>query len=185
MTEQQRIKQRAYRAANAERVKANRKRYMDENKDMINQKKKLWREANPDTVKQMNKLSHIKRRDKTNEYQNIKYKNNPTFRLRKKMANAIGKAFKRNGYPKSSTTELILGCSYNDFKEYIESKFESWMNWNNYGLYNGTERYVWDIDHIIPIASAMTENEIIQLNHYTNLQPLCSKLNRDIKRDNF
>lgn len=25
--------------------------------------------------------------------------------------------------------------------------------------------------------------EVVMLNHYSNLQPLCSKINRDIKRD--
>ena len=38
------------------------------------------------------------------------------------------------------------------------------MNWENRGL--------WHIDHIIPLATAKTEDEIIRLNHYTNLQPL-------------
>lgn len=42
----------------------------------------------------------------------------------------------------------------------------------------------WDIDHIIPIDSAINEVDIIRLNHYTNLQPLCSYMNRYIKRNN-
>ena len=57
------------------------------------------------------------------------------------------------------------------------------MSWDNYGLYNGELNYGWDIDHIIPLASATTEKELLKLNHFTNLQPLCSKINRDIKRD--
>ena len=44
--------------------------------------------------------------------------------------------------------------------------------------------YMWDIDHIIPVSSAKREEEIIKLNHYTNLQPLCSKINRYIKKNN-
>jgi len=56
------------------------------------------------------------------------------------------------------------------------------MNWDNHGLYNGELNYGWDIDHIIPLATAKNEGELIKLNHYTNLQPLCSKINRDIKR---
>ena len=50
------------------------------------------------------------------------------------------------------------------------------MSWDNYGV-------VWDIDHIKPLSSAITEEDIINLNHYTNLQPLDSFINRFIKRD--
>ena len=41
----------------------------------------------------------------------------------------------------------------------------------------------WDIDHITPISSAETEDDVIKLNHFTNFQPLCSYTNRVIKRD--
>jgi hypothetical protein len=57
------------------------------------------------------------------------------------------------------------------------------MNFENYGKYNGELNYGWDIDHIIPSSSAISEEEIIKLNHFSNLQPLCSKINRDIKKD--
>ena len=87
-------------------------------------------------------------------------------------------------YKKSRTTE-ILNCSITDFKIYLESKFESWMTWDNYGRYNGELYYGWDIDHIIPISSANTEEDIILLNHYTNLQPLCSYTNRYIKMNHL
>ena len=57
------------------------------------------------------------------------------------------------------------------------------MAWENKGLYNGELNYGWDVDHIKPLSTASSEEELIILNHYTNLQPLCSKINRDIKRD--
>jgi len=56
------------------------------------------------------------------------------------------------------------------------------MNWDNHGLYNGELNYGWDVDHIIPISSAKTEEDIYKLNHFSNFQPLCSKVNRDIKK---
>ena len=61
------------------------------------------------------------------------------------------------------------------------------MNWDNYG--NPSDGLIepnktWDIDHIIPVSSAKNEQELLELNHYTNLQPLCSYHNRYIKRDN-
>jgi glutamine synthetase adenylyltransferase len=51
----------------------------------------------------------------------------------------------------------------------------------NRGLYNGELNYDCDIDHIITISSTKTEEEIIKLNHYSNLQPLCSYTNRVIE----
>jgi hypothetical protein len=44
-----------------------------------------------------------------------------------------------------------------------------------------------NIDHIEPLFPKnvkRTTEDIIRLNHYTNLQPLCSKINRDIKKNN-
>jgi len=59
------------------------------------------------------------------------------------------------------------------------------MSWENYGLYNGELNYGWDIDHMVPLSSANTEEELLKLFHHTNLQPLCSKTNRDIKRNKY
>jgi len=57
------------------------------------------------------------------------------------------------------------------------------MTWDNKGKYNGELNFDWDIDHKIPISEAKSIEDVIRLNHYTNLQPLCSKVNRDIKKD--
>jgi hypothetical protein len=59
------------------------------------------------------------------------------------------------------------------------------MNWENRGLYNGELNYGWDVDHITPISSAKTEEDVVRLNHYTNLQPLCSYINRAIKGESL
>ena len=90
---------------------------------------------------------------------------------------------KRHGYSKKSRSYEILGCSFEMFKERIESLWQPWMNWDNYGKYNGTPNYGWDIDHITPLSSAKIEQDVINLNHYSNLQPLCSYINRDVKRN--
>ena len=98
------------------------------------------------------------------------------------MRTSISQSFKKNGFTKKSRTHEILGCTFEDFKTHLESKFESWMSWDNYGKYNGELNYGWDIDHIIPLITAVIEEDVVKLNHYTNLQPLCSKTNRDIKK---
>ncbi len=88
------------------------------------------------------------------------------------------------GLKKSKRTEEIIGISYDEFYKYLEGLFAPWMSWNNAGRYKkGKRQQGWDIDHIIPISTATTEEDIIRLNHYTNMQPLCSFINRHIKKN--
>lgn len=121
---------------------------------------------------------------KQRKYFKTRRENDKVFLLRRNVSNLIRNYFKNKNHIKKSKTQEILGCSFEEFKFYLESKFKSWMNWQNYGKYNGTLNYGWDMDHIIPISSAKTEKDVIQLNHFTNFQPLCSKINRDVKKDN-
>lgn len=83
---------------------------------------------------------------------------------------AIRDGFKRKGYNKTNRTQEILGCSYEEFREYIQSKFQIGMTFDNYGD--------WELDHIIPISTASTLEEVKKLNHYTNFQPLWKEDNR-------
>ena len=118
---------------------------------------------------------------KKRKYDSYEYK--ILIKLKKRLRSSICNILKRKGYSKKNSTLNILGCNIEFFKKYLESKFELWMNWDNHGLYNGELNYGWDIDHIIPASSAKNEDDLIRLNHYNNLQPLCSKINRDIKKD--
>jgi hypothetical protein len=80
----------------------------------------------------------------------------------------------------------IMGCTFEEFKQHIERQFENWMNWENRGdVCEILEpNCSWDLDHIIPLSKAKTEEELYLLNHWSNFQPLCSYVNRYIKRDN-
>lgn len=72
--------------------------------------------------------------------------------------------FKKSPYTKKSRVFEILGCSYDFFHWHIEKQFTNGMNWDVFNKIH--------IDHIIPISSAKTEEDVIKLNHYTNLRPL-------------
>ena len=147
--------------------------YYLKNKDIIRNIQKEYRETNKDILSIKGPLYSKKYYDKN--------KGDVLFKLVKRCRSMIGNSLRGNGYLKESKTESILGCSFKEFKLYLESKFEPWMNWANYGLFNGELNYGWDIDHIIPLDSVENEEDIIKLNHYTNLQPLCSYTNRHIK----
>lgn len=86
-------------------------------------------------------------------------------------------------FSKNNNSENILGCSFEEFKLHIEKQFEPWMTWKNHGVYTGEENISWQLDHIVPMASAKTIEDVIRLNHYTNFQPLDSYVNQILKRD--
>jgi len=76
----------------------------------------------------------------------------------------ISQSLRNSGYKKGSKSEQILGCEWDFFKEYIERQFKDGMSWNNYGK--------WHLDHIYPISKATSYEMALELNHYTNFQPL-------------
>ena len=85
------------------------------------------------------------------------------------MRQCVRKSFKRNGYTKKSRAHIILGTDWSVVKSHMESLFKEGMTWNNHGE--------WHIDHIIPISSGKTEDEVVKLCHYSNLQPLWAEEN--------
>lgn len=107
-----------------------------------------------------------------------KSKNDPKYRLNQNIRTLIRISLDK----KSRSTESILGCTMVKFKSHIESQFLNWMSWDNYGNCTSCEK-TWDLDHIIPISSARSEEEVYILNHWSNFQPLESFYNRAIKRD--
>lgn len=72
----------------------------------------------------------------------------------------------------TSSSELT-GLSWHDLKNYLQSKFQPGMTWDNYAK-NG-----WHIDHIKPLSKfdLTDEDEQRRAYHYTNLQPLWAKDN--------
>ena len=91
------------------------------------------------------------------------------FAFKIKTRNLIRKAFDRNGFTKRSKSNNILGCSWPEFISHMEKQFKDGMTWQNRGE--------WHIDHIIPLATATCEDDIIRLNHFTNLRPLWAEEN--------
>jgi len=167
-----------------EATKKKRKKEYDENKEQIIKQNKKYREENKVKIKEQRKIYRKENKEQLNEYFKEKRKNDPLFKLSCNLRSNISTSIKRLNKNKQSKTELILGCSFAEFKTYLENQFESWMTWDNYGLYNSTPNYGWDIDHIIAQSNALTYDELIKLNHYTNLKPLCSYINRDVKKNN-
>ncbi len=158
---------------NREKISNEMKNYYQDNKEVIKNNSKSYYSANKINI---NKVTVNKRK--------IRYQTDRFFALKENIRTNLTKLFRVTRTNKTNKTIDIIGCSFEELKQHIESLWEPWMSWDNYGLYNGQLNHGWDLDHKIPIASAKTEADIIKLNHFSNFQPLCSYTNRHIKRDN-
>jgi hypothetical protein len=169
------------------------------NKEYFSNKAKKWRETNEEKTKENINKFYLNNPDYRKNYQknnkvsiNERYKNriktDINFKVKENIRHLISNSIKNNGFSKNTKTEEILGLSVFEFKIFIENQFESWMNWENYGNPKDgilEPNKTWDLDHIIPISTAKTQEDIIRLSHYTNLRPFCSYNNRIIKRGKY
>jgi hypothetical protein len=136
---------------NIENHKKTKKKYRDNNKEKQKILKKIWNENNKEKIK-----NYAKERKK---YDII-------FKLRCNVRSRVRGFLKSKGIMKNNPTFKIVGCEPTKLKEHLENQFRNGMSWENYGLHG------WHIDHIIPLISGKTEDEIYKLCYFTNLQPL-------------
>lgn len=146
-------KAKVYYQTKKEQILTKNKLKYTQNKNSILAKNKKWKKDNRFRLKQ-----------KDQEYKKKKYQSDPVFCLKIRLRARIANAIRKNGWSKKSKTQSIIGCSWEELKAYLESRFLEKMNWSNRGM--------WHIDHIIPLANATTLDEMEKLCHYTNLQPL-------------
>lgn len=103
-------------------------------------------------------------REKINAARRRSIQENPVIALASRLRRRTNRALGNRGWNKRLKNETMLGCDFATLMDHIESLFLPGMTWSN--------RCEWHIDHKIPLASAKNEDDLIQLFHYTNLQPL-------------
>lgn len=149
-----------YSLVNKEYYKQYRKQYYLDNKE----KAKQYHLDNKDKIAKINKQWYLDNREKVNEKVRNRKQTDLFFKLKCNIRNSIYIQMKKQGYSKTSKTQQILGCDFETFKAHLEKQFTKGMNWNNQGE--------WHLDHIYPVSLAKDEAHLIELNHYTNFQPL-------------
>lgn len=132
---------------------AHRKKKYVTDKEQIKERNTTWKKNNAEYQKK-----YIR------EYVATRSAYDSQFRLACNLRSRLRIALKNGNFSKKDTLKEYLGCSLDQLKLYLESKFAQGMSWNNYGK--------WHIDHIVPFASAKNNEELIKLCHYSNLQPL-------------
>jgi hypothetical protein len=161
-----------YYQKNKEKFDQYQKQYYQENKKEQIQKSIKRNKEN----KQKYSLSLISWKEKNKEILREKrkiymkqYRLNPNYKLRENIGHYIYRSLKEIGSLKNDTYKKYLGCSIEEYKQYLESLFTPEMNWENYGR----NKY-WEIDHIIPLSSfdLTLEEEQKKAFHYSNTQPM-------------
>ncbi len=169
------------------------KKYEEKNKDIIlkkgrdkysenieyeRERSKKYRENNKEKIKQ-----------KRNERNQIKRLEDPSFKLKTNISRRIRKVLKDNNSSKNNNPCFIsIGYSPSTLKLHLESLFENWMSWKNYGIYDkniwnddNVSTWTWNIDHIIPQSdlpySSMEDENFKKCWALDNLRPLSAKEN--------
>jgi hypothetical protein len=152
------------------------KEYFSNNKEARMTAHRQWVEKNKEKTVAYQKEYREKNKTKASLYEKNRTASDIQFRLTKMLRSRLRTAIK-NGVKNGSAVK-DLGCSINKLKQYLESKFQPGMSWENHGYYG------WHIDHIIPLSKFDLTNreEYLKACHYSNLQPLWAVDN--IKKSN-
>lgn len=142
---------------NKEKANIHHNNWVNKNKEKVYEVNKKWREVN--------KEFHLGRRRKVQKERREK---DPLYKMAQNIRILVSHSFKRGKFDfrKMKKVEEILGCSIPEFINYILSQCPEGITLENFG------KFGYHIDHKIPISCAKTGEDVIKLNHYTNLQPM-------------
>ncbi len=169
-------KQKAKRDENIDEFREKRKEYYEKNKDKISEHNKNYYDKNKERYRQQHR-DYMKSRRTTKEqkeyereYERTRYETDVQYRLKKNCRSRMYNAL-RGISKKSAKTEELIGCTFQQLKEHIESQFTEGMSWERMGDIH--------VDHIRPCASFdLTDPEQQkECFNYKNLQPLWAKDN--------
>ena len=163
--------------------KKHRENMTEEQRQRLNEREKIYREPRKNDPAYLEKRriwdrnSTKRRRKEITAYEQKRKQNDPVFKLKKQIRNEIRASFNRRGLRKSKHTEEIIGCSTEFLCKHL---YETYLK--RYGIeYDGKEPV--HIDHIKPLSNAKTEQDVIKLCHFSNLQLLKAEDNL-YKNDN-
>lgn len=168
-------------------------KYCKDNKEKIAAKRHEYYLRTLEQKSKYNKRYLASNRDKIYR-KNTKYAKNRlrrdiNFKLRCTLSKIIRLHLTKNGYSKDGKSILkYLPYTIQELKRHLESKFEPWMNWSNYGSYNikiwndnDCSTWRWNIDHIIPQSklpyTSIEDENFKRCWELDNLRPLSAKQN--------
>jgi Na+-translocating ferredoxin:NAD+ oxidoreductase RnfC subunit len=146
------------------------KSHYERNKEAYHARSRAFERANKDWQSDRNKKYRAENSEKISARLKLRWDTDHLYRTQRIIRNSIADAFRRKGFTKRHRASSILGCTWDELQKHIEKQFVIGMSWEN--------RSAWEVDHIVPVSTAKTEEDLVSLNHFTNLRPLWTALNR-------
>lgn len=143
--------------------------YYLENRERLLKAASDYRKDNPEKVKEWKRNHMIEHRAERNQAARARYAKDPFLRARILCRDRIYRCL-LIGDRSGPIVRKMLGCTPLQLRMHLEERFRDGMSWANYGT-------LWEVDHIVPLASAKTPEEVFLLSHHTNLQPLLASEN--------
>lgn len=137
---------------------------------------------------QCRKNNSLIKRERRNKQRILKRTTNPCNLIRHNISSSIRNYLIKHGNNDGNKKFSSLSYSKQDLKNHLESLFDPWMNWSNYGRYDSKSwrdkdpsTWTWQIDHIIPAStfnySSTDDESFKKCWGLDNLRPLSSKQN--------
>lgn len=160
-----------YYQENKDIIKENVRKYCLENAEKVKHRKHEYTMAHREEKRAYDKVYNEKNRDRRNQRERERIATDPVYAMKHQVCNLIRFSFYRAGLKKDRSSKVILGADSLTVREHLLRTF-----YENYGYeWDGVEKI--HIDHIIPLATATTIEDVVELCHYTNLQLLKAKDN--------
>lgn len=148
--------------------------WQEQNKERLSEYSKEYRALNSQHIAKYKKSFYLENKEnliKKDIERNLFKRKDPLEKMKHNIRANISKGFRNLGEYKNSPTEAILGCTFLELHKYLISSFVARY---------GREPACFDvlhIDHIKPISLAISKIDLVELNHYTNLQLLLAEDN--------
>ena len=155
-----------YTDRNREKIKESRRKYRESNKEKITKRKQDYYVLNKERLIELSKTPEFIERRKS--WSRSRYQD-PIINLIARCRSRTFNAFSSKGYKKEGATAEMIGCSWCHLKAHIEKQFSKGMKWEN--------KNQWHIDHIVPLSSSKTKEEVANLCHFSNLRPMSAAEN--------
>jgi len=197
-----------YQKNNSEKIKITKQKYWSKNKNQLNKNQKDFYSKNKNRLNAITKKYYENNRSNLIAYQKtyrkynkekvrathrknykLRKKDNPSYKIRAHCSKMIYIYLRKQGLSKNKSS-FINNLNYTiiQLKEHLETQFESWMNWSNWGRYNVKTwddndqlTWRWQIDHIIPQSNfsytSMEDQSFKDCWALNNLRPYSAKQN--------